>query len=178
MTIDETRKILSFLFSAFPSAPRLSREDKDRMIISFFKVLCEYSFNDVLRACIECAKGGRGFIPSVFEIAKNVNISPEIAPVDLSERERYLLTKFDGVDVYDLRQKKRLEFDLIGSCTAAGEIAEINEYIDLKKDIDRRVKSAEVEAIKRYRAFNLERAKPDIIKYLGVEHEKATTAIE
>lgn len=178
MTLDETRKILSFLFSAFPSSPKLLREDKDRMIISFFRILYEYSFNDVLRACIECAKGGRGFIPSVFEIAKNVNISPEIAPVDLSERERYLLTKFDGVDVYDLRQRKRLEYDLIGSCSASKEIDEINEYIDLKKDIDNRVKAAEVEAIKRYRAVNLERAKPDLIKYLGVDNEKATTAIE
>lgn len=178
MTIDETRKILSFLFSAFPSAPRLSREDKDRMIISFFKVLCEYSFNDVLRACIECAKGCRGFIPSAFEIAKNVKTSITIDLVDLSERERYLLTKFDGVDVYDLRQKKRLEYDLIGSCSASKEIDEINEFIDLKKDIDKRVKAAEVEAIKQYRAFNLDRAKPDIIKYLGVEHEKATTAIK
>lgn len=177
MTIDETRKILSFLFSSFPSSPKLSREDKDRMIISFFKVLYEYSFDDVLNACIECAKGGRGFIPSAFEIAKNVNISPEIAPVDLSERERYLLKKFDGVDVYDLRQKKRLEYDLIGSCSASKEIDEINEFIDLKKDIDKRVKAAEVEAIKQYRAFNLERAKPDIIKYLGVEYEKCLSSM-
>lgn len=178
MTFDETRKILSFLFSAFPSSPRLSREDKDRMIISFFKVLCDYSFGDVLCACIECAKGSNGFIPSAFEIANNVKITVNFDSVDLSAREKYLLSKYEGVDIYDLRQKKRLEYDLIGSCTAAGEIAEINEYIDIKKDIDGRVKAAEVEAIKRYRALNLERAKPDIIKYLGVDNEKATTAIE
>lgn len=177
MTIDETRKILSFLFSAFPSSPRLSREDKDRMIISFFKILSEYSFNDVLTACIECAKGSNGFIPSAFDIAKNVKITVNF-DVDLSAREKYLLSRYKGVDIYDLRQKKRLEYDLIGSCTAAGEIAEINEYIDIKKDIDGRVKAAEVEAIKRYRASNLERAKPDIIKYLGGDNEKATTAIE
>lgn len=177
MTIDETKKVLSFLYSCFPSAPRLARDDKDRMILSFFRVLYKYAQRDVINAIIDTCKKSKGFIPSVYDIAKNIVITPAVDYSDVyqTERERYLDDKYDYVDVYSLRTQKRLEYDLIG--TGALVLAELDEYIHARDGIKQRRIAAEKAAEIEYYKQNELAAMPDF-KRLGVEYETETKRLK
>lgn len=168
MTIDETKKVLSFLWSCFPSAPKLSREDKDRMILSFFKVLYRYAQNDVINAVIDTCRGGKCFVPSVFEIEKHVKITlPDIEFIS-NDRERYLYDKYKYTNV----------FGEIHTCNDDIQKKEMSEYIDMYPDIQRRRNDAQLEAERLYYSSNEAAASKDIHQFLGVEHEKDTISIK
>ena len=168
MTIDETKKVLSFLWSCFPSAPRLSREDKDRMIISFFRVLYRYSQIDVINAVIDTCRGTNGFVPSVFDIEKHIRITPPDIEFLSNDRERYLYDKYKYTNV----------FGEIHTCNDEEEKKELSEYIDMYPDIQRRLNAARLEEERAYYSKNEADASKDIHQYLGVTHEKDTINIK
>lgn len=167
MTIDETKKVLSFIWSCFPSAPKLSREDKDRMILSFFRVLYRYSKNDVINAVIDTCKGSKGFAPSVFELEKHIKISaPEYEFLE-TDREKYLYKKYYLTNVF---------FEINNPDADQKEIA---EFLQIYPDIQTRRDSAYARAEKAYYAANINAASQDIKDIIGVEHgEKISKCLE
>ena len=67
MNLEQTRQILSFIWSANPNAPKMDDVDKQRIAAAYCITLHEYSFHDVMDAVLECGKKST-FVPSAFEI--------------------------------------------------------------------------------------------------------------
>lgn len=96
MTITETRRLLTIIWSLFPNAPRLTQEDKGAMAVAWFSLLYEYSFADVWFATRDCLSRKPNFIPSCPEIAKIVcahfdvdaHLPPNFDNMKLTENER------------------------------------------------------------------------------------------
>lgn len=78
MNIEQTRQILSYIWSTHPSSPKYTDSDKARTIAAYFRVLYKYAINDVLAAVDAVCLANPTFIPSAYEIEakcqKTVNV--------------------------------------------------------------------------------------------------------
>ena len=163
MTISDTKKVLAFLYSCYPAAPSLAREDKDRMILSFFRVLYKYRTDDVLNAIVECCKDSPKYIPSVFSIESKIKIStPDNIDLLESEREKYLYRKFRFINV----------FGEIKTCEDSEKRAEMIEFLSIFPAIQTHIKQAQASAEQAYYDANASEASNDIKQHLGVTYEK------
>lgn len=68
MNLLETRLLLSEAWTLYPSAPRLTPEEKKLTAISWFRTLYEYSYQDTRAAFRRAAKKTPRFMPSAFEV--------------------------------------------------------------------------------------------------------------
>lgn len=78
MTLNETRMFLTQLWCAFPSAPRLSNEDREATVVVWFSVLKDFCIRDVWFAAEKAIQKNCRFIPSVYEIRKECVAHPDI----------------------------------------------------------------------------------------------------
>ena len=139
MNINETRHALSYLYSTHPHAPTLNPGDKTRMVYAFFRVLYKYSLNDVIDGIDRACEKSTQFIPSAYEIERNVEKSIDITQFlpeeyneiieklgnyryeNLYDRLYKVVRKARAVD--DETEKKRLEY----------EAEKIQSFIDLNE---------------------------------------------
>ncbi|MBQ9396012.1 MAG: hypothetical protein IJU23_10960 [Proteobacteria bacterium] len=70
MNITQTRQVLSYIWSTHPSAPKYTGEDKVRTVAAYFRVLYQYSVEDVMEAVDRICRESPTFIPSAYEIEK------------------------------------------------------------------------------------------------------------
>ena len=68
MNIEQTRQVLTYIWSTHPSAPKLEGDGKTATIASYFRILYKYSIEDVLEAVDRVCRESAAFIPSAYEI--------------------------------------------------------------------------------------------------------------
>lgn len=71
MNIDETKALLSMIWSLYPNAPKLSPEDKAITAVSWFNLLYIFTLNDAWEGAKRCFKENPRFVPTAPEILKN-----------------------------------------------------------------------------------------------------------
>lgn len=153
MNIEQTRQLLSFLWSKFPNSRILSVEDKQMTVLAYFDELWQYSLQDALNAARCALREQPHFVPSAPEIAHYAHktfdptafLSPEYAKLqaqidqlnrkvvesesdyDASFRERVKLTRNRLECQMTPDEKSKLE-----RLTAI-----IEEFLDLKDECRR-----------------------------------------
>lgn len=70
MNLRETQQLLTMLWSMYPNAPKLSRDDKEVMATAWLGLLYEFSLEDVWKAVKQCFENEPRFIPTAPEILK------------------------------------------------------------------------------------------------------------
>lgn len=109
MNLKETKQLLTMLWSMYPNAPKLTREDKEVMAIAWLSILYMYSLADVWKGVKKCIENEPRFVPTAPEVLQNCEFSYDI--------ERYLSPEYDhelkGVDLghsEDNRRWRALEY--------------------------------------------------------------------
>ena len=87
MNLRETQQLLTMLWSLYPNAPKLSKEDKNVMAMAWLSVLYEYSRDDVWMATKRCIAAEPRFVPTAPEILKRCEKTYHI--------EQYLPPEYD-----------------------------------------------------------------------------------
>ena len=64
MNIEQTRQVLTYIWSTHPCAPKLEGDGKTATIASYFRILYKYSIEDVLEAVDRVCRESAAFIPS------------------------------------------------------------------------------------------------------------------
>lgn len=86
MNLHETQQLLTMLWSLYPNAPKLSKDDKSVMAMAWLSVLYEYSREDVWMATKRCIAAEPRFVPTAPEILKRCEKTLHI--------ERYLTPEY------------------------------------------------------------------------------------
>ena len=71
MNLRETQQLLTMLWSMYPNAPKLTREDKENMAMAWLGLMYEYSLEDVWKAVKMCFEREPRFVPTAPEVLKN-----------------------------------------------------------------------------------------------------------
>ena len=104
MNIQQTRQVLSYIWSTHPSAPKFSDDGKTRMIASYFRVLYQYSLEDVMAAVDLACRESPSFIPSAYDIEKKCTKHLDV--------ERYLPSAYEVIrERLEEAENKRLELE-------------------------------------------------------------------
>jgi hypothetical protein len=107
MNLRETQQLLTMIWSMYPNAPRLSREDKEVMAMAWLGLMYEYSLEDVWKAARQCFEAEPRFIPTAPEVMRRCTKSYKV--------ERYLPPEYaaltTGIDLTfnACRQRDNLE---------------------------------------------------------------------
>lgn len=71
MNLRETQQLLTMIWSMYPNAPKLTREDKDVMAVAWLGLMYEYSLEDVWKAVKICIEKEPRFVPTAPEVLRN-----------------------------------------------------------------------------------------------------------
>lgn len=96
MNMKETQQLLSMIWSMYPNAPKLSREDKEMMAFAWLGLLYEYSLADVWKAVHRCFASESRFVPTAPEVLRHCTKEYQI--------ERYLPSEYEALRA-ELREK-------------------------------------------------------------------------
>ena len=108
MNLKETQQLLSMIWSMYPNAPKLSREDKEMMAFAWLGLLYEYSLNDVWKGVRKATEQESRFVPTAPEVLKYCQKEYQIErylPSEYSELRAELEEKLGGrspAEVYGL----------------------------------------------------------------------------
>lgn len=69
MNIEQTRRLLTWLWSKFPNSKALADADKQTTIVAYFDELWQYSLEDVIAGARKALAAQPHFVPSAPEIA-------------------------------------------------------------------------------------------------------------
>lgn len=86
MNLRETQQLLTMLWSLYPNAPKLSKDDKEVMAMAWLTILYEYSLQDVWQAVLKCFEHESRFVPTAPDVLKRCEKNYHI--------ERYLPAKY------------------------------------------------------------------------------------
>ena len=96
MNLLETRLLLSEAWTLYPSAPRLTPEEKKLTALSWFRTLYEYSYQDARSAFQRAAKKTPRFMPSAFEVLSEcVETTIDLDDFLTSEEKKLSTQKFE-----------------------------------------------------------------------------------
>lgn len=105
MNLKETQQLLSMIWSMYPNAPKLSREDKEMMAFAWLGLLYEYSLADVWKAVRKCFENESRFVPTAPEVLKYCQKEYQIErylPSEYSELRAELEEKLGGRTANDV----------------------------------------------------------------------------
>ena len=102
MNIQQTQQVLSYIWSTHPSAPKYSEDGKVRTVAAYFRVLYQYSVEDVLEAVDRICRESPTFIPSAYEIEAKCTRHVDIEAYLSSEYELVL----DRLEKAEARQRE------------------------------------------------------------------------
>ena len=129
MNLRETQQLLTMLWSMYPNAPKLSREDKEVMAMAWLGLMFEYSLEDVWKAVRRCFEHEPRFVPTAPEVLKRCSkdykieryLPPEYkqlcrevdltvrAEIDRDNLERELLRREREIGGLDDEERQMLE---------------------------------------------------------------------
>lgn len=87
MNLVDTQQLLTMLWSLYPNAPKLARDDKIAMSMAWLAVLSDYALEDVWKAAKRCFQKEPRFVPSAPQILSECEKS---LPID-----QYLATEYN-----------------------------------------------------------------------------------
>lgn len=90
MNLRETKQLLTMLWSMYPNAPKLSKEDKEIMAMAWLTCLYEYSLEDVWKAVKKCVEREPRFIPTAPEVQKRTEKDYKV--------EKYLTQEYEDLN--------------------------------------------------------------------------------
>ena len=141
MNLRETQQLLTMLWSMYPNAPKLSRDDKEVMATAWLGLLFEYSLEDVWKAVRQCFEHEPRFLPTAPEVLKRCSKDYKI--------ERYLPPEYETLcGKVDLSMRaeidrENLERSLLNRQEAKGgldaEDRELLEGVRKEKEIIRQI---------------------------------------
>lgn len=104
MNLRETQQLLTMLWSMYPNAPKLSREDKEVMAVAWLGLMYEFSLEDVWKAVRQCFEHEPRFIPTAPEVLKRCSKDYKI--------ERYLPPEYEKLcGKVDLSMRAEIDRD-------------------------------------------------------------------
>lgn len=68
MNLRETKQLLTMLWSMYPNAPKLSRDDKEVMAMAWVGLMYEFALEDVWKAVKQCFEREPRYIPTAPEV--------------------------------------------------------------------------------------------------------------
>ncbi|MCQ2101453.1 MAG: replicative helicase loader/inhibitor [Fibrobacter sp.] len=68
MNLKETKQLLTMLWSMYPNAPKLSRDDKEVMAMAWVGLMYEFALEDVWKAVKQCFEREPRYIPTAPEV--------------------------------------------------------------------------------------------------------------
>lgn len=131
MSIDETKIVLSYIYSTHINAPKLSKEDKQRVVMSFYRILYKYSMSDVMSSVDVTCASDKGFVPTPYEIEKNIKIS-----IDVS---KFLPAEYYKLDAECADLKYENLYRLYYEARAENEVLQTDESQKKMERIKRRI---------------------------------------
>lgn len=72
MNIRQTAQVLAYIASTHPSYPRYSDEDKQRVVMAYFRLLWPYSVSDVMDAVDRASRKSRPYAPGAYDIEAEI----------------------------------------------------------------------------------------------------------
>lgn len=172
MSIDETKIVLSYIYSTHINAPKLSKEDKQRVVMSFYRILYKYSMCDVMTAIDKACANDKGFVPTPYDIEKNIKISIDVTK--FLPAEYYKLDaecadlKYENL--YKIYYEARAENEVLHTEESKKKLERIKRRIEINETIAPMYTSAIHEAERYYFSQNEQ-------KELGHESGKDTKYI-
>ena len=138
MDINETKQALSYIYSTHLNAPKLSADDKKRVVMSYFRVLYKYSLHDVLCGIDKASGTDKGFVPTPYDIEKCIDIS--INP-DLFLPDEYFTldsecAEYKGVSLPALYYQARAEYNLAENTQDKENLGEVLRRIKRRMEIN------------------------------------------
>ena len=106
MNLRETQQLLTMLWSLYPNAPKLSKDDKSVMAMAWLSVLYEYSRDDVWQAAKICIAAEPRFLPTAPEILKRCEKSLSVE--HYLPREYVELTSQIDMSIEAERERRQL----------------------------------------------------------------------
>lgn len=166
MTLDETRTFLTQLWCAFPSAPRLTEQDRIATVAVWFNILKDFSLRDVWFAADKVIKKNCRFIPSAYEIRCECRASPDVEAF-ITDEYRELEKSRNGYTHYysenQYIENSYLQCEL-EHCTDSMRISEIKAALAnnrSEEEKERRMRllliEAEKEAVASYHKYEISR---------------------
>ncbi len=139
MNIQQTQQVLSYIWSTHPSAPKYSEDGKMRTVAAYFRVLYQYSVDDVMEAVDKVCRESPSFIPSAYEIekrcSKRINVEAylskeyEVLGDRLEEAEaKRLALKEDYQAAFSARDAIMREYGSMMFCNEEKQTARREEY--------------------------------------------------
>lgn len=79
MNIRQTGQVLAYIASTHPNYPRYTDEDKQRVVMAYFRLLWPYSINDVMEAVDKASRKSRPYPPGAYDIEAEITPHYETA---------------------------------------------------------------------------------------------------
>ena len=99
MNLSQTCQVLSYLAATHPNFPKYTPEDKQRVAVSYFRILYRFSLHDVLDAVDAACRKSRPFLPCVYDIEHEICTSLDL--------EKYLTAEYYELE-HELTELKSL----------------------------------------------------------------------
>ena len=131
MTLKETKQLLTMIWSLFPNAPKLTREDKEAMAFAWLAMLWEYSLQDVWKATQVAMSIEQRFVPTAPEVLKHCYKSYN-SDGFLKKEQIEVIDRIDLSITATVNRRTRLSFFQAHPPESDEEKA---EYEKLKKEI-------------------------------------------
>lgn len=151
MNIRQTAQILAYIASTHPNYPRYTDEDKQRVVMAYFRLLWPYSITDVMEAVDKASRKSRPYPPGAYDI--EAEITPHY------ETDKYIdnarIAAMDG-RINALEEEQR---NCIDVAQWRAKQAQIDAY---KAQIAGIYKSASEEAKNAYQERELALATPEL----------------
>jgi hypothetical protein len=178
MNLFETRLLLSEAWTLYPSAPRLTPEEKKLTAISWFRTLYEYSYQDARAAFRRAAKKTPRFMPSAFEVldecVETYDIDDFLTPYEktLSTRKFEYTQKFSDVPILEiacLKSARDHAKDNDERTELTKEIVENVKAYNLEQQLFRAREAAQSNALRFYHQRESMKAAADFATFCSLE---------
>ena len=147
MNTRETQQLLSMIWSMFPNAPKLTKDDKTVMVMSWLSLLHEYSVEDVWKAVKRCIDREPRFVPTAPEVMKNCfkNVDVEhYLPANYEELSETIDRSFSAVASrnYEIKFYRDTDKDQLTPVQAA-----TLQRLEHEREIERKLNAMWAEAL-------------------------------
>jgi len=145
MNIEQTRHLLTWLWSKFPNSKALADADKQTTIFAYFDELWQYSLEDVIAAARKALAAQPHFVPSAPEIAhyctKTIDYQKYL-PREYAQLEKALAdaeAKYQAFEVYSVNSDILHEFNMHVFCYPGNltpELQKERDELQAKRDAE------------------------------------------
>lgn len=122
MNLAQTCQVLSYLAATHPNFPKYTPEDKQRVAVSYFRILYRFSLSDVLNAVDAACRKARPFLPCVYDIEHEICKSIDV--------EKFLTAEYYDLEheLTELKSLSSVEIKAMNDDELYAHIADIRAH--------------------------------------------------